>query len=147
MYQETKESELNVTKKATASLMDAYEKQVQEIYQMRDVAIMEEEKRHETAMQKNEDGYQTSLDEAIIEHEAVIKDLRESYLKDMPLNVYLKSISDKDYLSHISAKDYGKTVKVTQQPVAEAGCPLASKPQPTYQRLLEVSRRSQYGQR
>jgi len=111
-YDQSMDKESNQYSMTVQSLMEAYEKQAQEIYAMRDEAIKNEDVRHADAMEGYTMVYEDKVEEAVHEHTQVVKNMKSAYLKDLGLEVYFKTIDDKPYLANIEPASYAKTVKV-----------------------------------
>ena len=96
--------------------MEAAEAQIQEIIAVRDETLYKEEVRHATAVDEATLVYETIVEDAIYEHEEVVKGLRDAYLKDMDLETYIDTLDGMDYLEGIEADHYKFEAKVEVKP-------------------------------
>lgn len=101
---------------ATDHILEAAEKQVQEIIAVRDETLYKEEVRHIDAVEEATIVYDTVVEDAIYEHEEVVKGLRECYLKDVDLDIYIDTLDGVDYLEGIEADDYKTEAKIQVKP-------------------------------
>lgn len=100
---------------AKVAIADSAEKQVAEIYAMRDETLAKEDDRHYNSMEQYDINYEQKVEDAIVEHEEIVKGLRDAYLTDLGLDKYLDSL-DAEYLADINADDYAKAIKVEAYP-------------------------------
>ena len=96
--------------------MEAAEAQIQEIIAVRDETLYKEEVRHTTAVDEATLVYETIVEDAIYEHEEVVKGLRDAYLKDMDLDTYIDTLDGVDYLEGIEADHYKTEAKIEVKP-------------------------------
>ena len=111
--------EMNAYEIGKVAIVEAAEKQIQEIVAMRDETLVKEEVRHTQQVEEMKAVYDMNVEEAIYEHEEVVKGLRDAYLKDMDLDTYIDTLDDKAYLAAIDAEDYKIEAKVEVDPVEQ----------------------------
>lgn len=114
--------EANAYEMSKTVIVEAAEKQIQEIIAMRDETLIKEEVRHVETVEEAQAVYDMNVEEAIYEHEEVVKGLRDAYLKDMDLDVYIDTLEDKAYLAEIDAEDYKIEAKVEVTPEVYDEC-------------------------
>lgn len=108
--------EMNAYEIGKVAIVEAAEKQIQEIVDMRDETLVKEEVRHSQQVEEMKAVYDMNVEEAIYEHEEVVKGLRDAYLKDMDLDTYIDTLDDKAYLAAIDGEDYKIEAKVEVDP-------------------------------
>lgn len=111
-YEKSSAKEMKISDSTNQAIYEAAEASIAEIIEVRDANIKVEKERHELSMVEFEKIYERNVDESLVEHEEVIKGLRESYLKDLGLQAYLDTLQEKAYISAIKAEDYKKAVQV-----------------------------------